>query len=302
MPASGTKKKNEELSSSEESRKAGKKDKKDNDKKEKKKAKKDEDVDSKSLPHPMDEELVPVHLDVPVPASPPLSATAAGSAAASVPADVSNGEIFMLMQQIYSKVGKIDEISVKLGELSVNQTNTSTQLAGVEGRLDSIDSRIIKLEEANTASSSNNVWGDMPSAPAAQPAHPPHVWGSREKGSSSFAQDKSWIKGSGGAFTPTPPNQVVPAFEKPGRPNVLQCNTQDGVLITRDVVHKFFSDALADKGLACELEVGGRFDTGKRFAVFFNAPGCVGEECVKSLLRSKKVDGKRREFFVACPR
>ena len=301
MPASGTKK-NAERSSSEESRKGGKKDKKDKDKKDKKKAKKDEDVGSNGLPHPIDVGLGPVHLDVPVPASPPLSATAAGSAPASVPADVSNGEIFMLMQQmlksqekVQSQVGKIDEISVKLGELSVNQTNTSTQLAGVEGRLDSIDSRIIKLEEANTASSSNNVWGDMPSAPAAQPAHPPHVWGSREKGSSSFAQ------GSGGAFIPTPPNQVVPAFEKPGRPNVLQCNTQDGVLITRDVVHKFFSDALADKGLACELEVGGRFDTGKRFAVFLNAPGCVGEECVKSLLRSKKVDGKWREFFVVSP-
>ena len=96
MPASGTKKKNEELSSSEESRKAGNKDKKDNDKKEKKKAKKDEDVDSKSLPHPMDVGLGPVHLDVPVPASPPLSATAAGSAPASVPALASSPQSLSL--------------------------------------------------------------------------------------------------------------------------------------------------------------------------------------------------------------
>ena len=66
-------------------------------------------------------------------------------------------------------------------------------------------------------------------------------------------------------------------------------------------MHKFFSDAMAEEGLACELGIGSRLDTDKRFAVLFVAPGNVGRASVESLLRSKNVDGKWRLFLVAFP-
>lgn len=151
-------------------------------------------MDSKKLPEPMDEELVPVHADVLVPEPPPMPPTAARSAAASVPADVSNGDIFRLVQHLFKsteqmrpQICETDEFSSKPEELAVNRTNTSTQLARVEGRLGTFDSRIIELDEAKPASYSSSVWGDMGCSPASQPAHFPHVWGSEQKRPSSFA-------------------------------------------------------------------------------------------------------------------
>ena len=56
-------------------------------------------------------------------------------------------------------------------------------------------------------------------------------------------------QGSGGAV----PAVSVSIFEKPGRPHVIQCNTQGGVQGTKVAVSTFFTKALEEKGLACEL-------------------------------------------------
>ena len=237
-------------------------------------------------------------MDVEAPASaarPDPGASLPAPAAPPVPANVSNGDIFKLIQSLSAKVDKIDVLSERMGEMVVNQTNTSKHLAGVESRLDSLDARVIMLEDNKSMpASSSKRWGEMPEAgiPHASTfgsAHPHHVWGSKERGA------------SGSAFPPTPPNGSSLLFDRPGRPHVIQCNTQDGVLVTKVVVQEFFQKALVDKGLACELVVNCRFDTDKRFTVVFNAPGNVGYECVQSLLRSKKKDGQWREFFVASP-
>lgn len=66
------------------------------------------------------------------------------------------------------QVLKIDDSSNRMCEFAINQSNTSAQLAGVEGRMENLDTRLIKLEgnskvepgEATAqASCSNNVLG-----------------------------------------------------------------------------------------------------------------------------------------------
>ena len=133
----------------------------------------------------MDEDVVPVSLQIPVPDAPPPGGLASGSAhagasaSASVP-DPSNEHIFELVQHFFvttehvqSQMGKIDILAKKMSEMAINQSNMSAQVAGMEGRIDTIDSRLIKLDEGNKdapvsqAHPSTNAWGDMPCAPAA---------------------------------------------------------------------------------------------------------------------------------------
>ena len=94
---------------------------------------------------------------------------------------------------------------------------------------------------------------------------------------------------------------LEPKWLRPGWPNVIQCNTQDGVSVTREVIKEFFAKALENKGLACDLDVNCRFDTDKKFSVAFNAPGNVGQECAKALLRTKKANGEWQTFHVLSP-
>ena len=76
-------------------------------------------------------------------------------------------------EQVQNQMGKIYVLANQMGELAINQTNMSAQVAGMQGRIDSIDSRLIKVEEGNKdapssqAHPSTNGWGDMPRAPAA---------------------------------------------------------------------------------------------------------------------------------------
>ena len=164
--------------------------------------------------------------------APKCAAHSSGADASTLPAppNVSLGDVFALVQSLVTKVDKIDVLSDKMAELGINQVNTNTQLAGVESRLDGLDARVIKLEENKSMpASSSDVQREMPAAgdpnihvPGA--AHPHHVWGSKERGS------------SGSAFPPTPPAVSVSSFDRPGRPNVIVCHTQDGVLVAKEIV------------------------------------------------------------------
>ena len=94
----------------------------------------------------------------------------------------------------------------------------------------------------------------------------------------------------------------VSRLDKPSRPDVIQCSTEEGVHVTKVAVHKFFSDALAEGGLVCELEVGGHSDIAKRFPVFLKGPGNVGKECVDNVFHSRQgPDGEWKEFFIPSP-
>ena len=107
-------------------------------------------------------------MDVEAPASaarPDPGASLPSPAAPPVPANVSNGDIFKLIQSLSAKVDKIDVLSERMGEMVVNQTNTSKHLAGVESRLDSLDARVIMLEDNKSMpASSSKRWGEMPEA------------------------------------------------------------------------------------------------------------------------------------------
>ena len=107
------------------------------------------------------------------------SAHAGASASASVP-DPSNKDISELVQHlvattqhVQSQMGKIDILPNKMSEMAINQSNMSAQVAGMKGRIDTIDSRFVKLEEGSKdapvsqAHPSTNAWGDVPCAPAA---------------------------------------------------------------------------------------------------------------------------------------
>ena len=211
-----------------------------------------------------------------------------------LPADVSLGDVFLLVQSLSKKIDKVDALSDKMSELAVNQANANKQLSGVESKLDGLDARVIKLEENKSMpASSSDGQREMPKAGVSNihvpgEPHPHHVWGSNERGA------------KGSVFPPIPPSPVS-AFDRPGWPNVIQCNTQDGVLVTREVIKEFFAKALENKGLACDLDVNCRFDTDKKFSVAFNAPGNVGQECAKALLRTKKANGQWQTFHVSSP-
>ena len=99
--------------------------------------------------------MVPVSLDVPgLDTDPNGQSSAAAFATAPIPENISNQDIFKLVQhlvasteQVQNQVGKIDVLANKMSELAINQSNMSAQVVGMEGRIDSIDSRFIKLEE-----------------------------------------------------------------------------------------------------------------------------------------------------------
>ena len=50
-----------------------------------------------------------------------------------------------------------------------------------------------------------------------------------------------------------PPAVPVWPFDRHGGQNVIQCNTQDGILVTKEVVQDFFQKALEKKGLTCDM-------------------------------------------------
>ena len=77
-------------------------------------------------------------------------------------------------------------------------------------------------------------------------------------------------------------------FCKPGRPNAITINLEGLVHFSRTACKDFFTNLLQVKGLACDIQVAGLYETSKRFVVLFNGPGNVGTECVNCLLRARK--------------
>ena len=145
-----SRKRNEERSSSNDSRKNDRA----KSKKEKKIAKRSDSRDSKNPTHPMDEDEVPVHAEVPVPGTLPVSATAAASEAINVLTYVSDGDVFRLVQcmvkpteQMQSQIGKIGDLSTRREEFELTRLTPLPKWQGWRGRLDSLGSRIVQLED-----------------------------------------------------------------------------------------------------------------------------------------------------------
>ena len=212
----------------------------------------------------------------------------ASASANTIPTNVTLGDVFVVVQSLVKKVDKIDAISDNMSELAINQVNTNTQLSGVEGRLDGLDARVIKLEEkqANTAASSNDPQTHVYGA-----AHPHHAWVSKEMGSHSGPQSSG--------STPTLPYE---GFDHAHRPSVLSCNAHGDVQFTKTVARVFFDKLLEDKGLKVEYDFDGQFELGKKFRLTFNGSGTVPVETAQCLLRARKgPDGKRKHFTFKDP-
>ena len=121
--------------------------------------------------------------EVPVPDSPHGPADAAASSAPDPLENVSYGDIKQLCattQQMQAQVGNIDDLSQRTGELPVNQSNSTAHIAEIEGRIDSLDPRVVELEDDAKAakaepvvqSAPSSAWDGLPSA-AASPSFPP---------------------------------------------------------------------------------------------------------------------------------
>ena len=177
-------------------------------------------------PMAVDEIAVPFNLNAAAASATGSAAAAAAAAAAAhgapaTPENVPHGDILKLVKHLCDQhniqVGKIDQLSKTLGELSVNQANTATHVVGVEKRLDCLDSRIIKLEEYMFPAEQVSMGTALPSA-GSNSSHPPHAWGSKERGSSSFppALPTSFLVGAPKAFS---------HWDRDVNPTILCANT-----------------------------------------------------------------------------
>jgi hypothetical protein len=89
------------------------------------------------------------------------------------------------------------------------------------------------------------------------------------------------------------PNTRSGTFFRPPRPEVIECNADKNVIISKKEVDQVFKGLLAEKGLDCKFETFGRDETARRFLVSFPGPGTVPKEIVDTLLRARKgPDGK----------
>ena len=137
-------------------------------KKERKRSKRNCSRDSKNRIHSMDEDEVPVHVEVPVPGAPPAS-VAVPSECASMPENVSNGDIFRLAQCSVNKVEQMQSQICKTDEFPAEMWGTCCE--PVHDLLPSRQGWRVGLtilteglsswaeDQAAPASSSNNAWG-----------------------------------------------------------------------------------------------------------------------------------------------
>jgi len=102
--------------------------------------------------------------------------------------------------------------------------------------------------------------------------------------------------------TPKSSSSANPSFDRAPLDSVIQCNTEGGVMFTKEATKCFFLERLKEKGLVCEFEIPGQYQTSKRFRVVFKGPGNVPNEIVASLLRSRRTDdNKWIEFVIKNP-
>jgi len=102
--------------------------------------------------------------------------------------------------------------------------------------------------------------------------------------------------------TPKSSSSANPSFDRAPLDSVIQCNADGGVMFTKDATKSFFLERLKEKGLECEFEIAGQYETSKKFRVVFKGPGSVPNEIVASLLRSRRdADNKWIAFHIQAP-
>ena len=172
----------------------------------------------------------------------------------------------------------IINLNGKMSELAVNQSNTSVLVAGVEGRIDSIDSRLIALEAAASLPSpqpppSTNVWGEVPN---------------------NNSQSSNWTR-----EVPTPPPNVplqtssipISHWDRLSNPTILRINSNENK-VSLEAVKVAFAEFFESINLKSEHYSFDGPEVGSQFSIDITGTMAFAAKRAKYILQHvKKEDG-----------